>query len=161
MSKISVLMVCLGNICRSPMAEAVFRYHVLNAGLADVIEVDSAGTASYHVGEKAHPRTLETLAKRDIPHQGRARQFVAHDFQRFQYVWAMDRENLMYIQRLAPPTSQKGQAALFLSEAFAQGLTDTDEVPDPYYTGEYERVYALVEAGSKAWLARLRKEGSL
>jgi protein-tyrosine phosphatase len=161
MSKINVLMVCLGNICRSPMAEAVFRHHLQSAGLAEVIGVDSAGTASYHVGETAHPRTLAVLAARNIPYDGRARQVVPQDVQRFHYILAMDKGNLRAVQGLATSSNGGAQIALFLSLAFAEGLADTEEVPDPYYTGEYERVYALVQVASQAWLKYIRTAHNL
>lgn len=166
---IRVLMVCLGNICRSPMAEGVFAHLVKEAGLSDKISVDSAGTGSWHVGETADSRTLAVLKKHKIPYDGRARQLQRADLDNFDYVLAMDADNLAEIQHLADPMRNAAKAsqfykdahlpeiALFLSYANAAELLTETEVPDPYYNNQFDRVYALVSVGSQALLDHIRK----
>ncbi len=152
-------MVCLGNICRSPMAEGVFAHLVAQAGLNDHIAVDSAGTSAYHVGETAHPNTLAVLKRHGIVYNGRARQLTPQDLTRFDYVLAMDNSNLANI-RSYQGTAETG---LFLSYANEQGLLAVREVPDPYGTAiqRYEDVYQLVLTGSQALLTALREQHSL
>jgi protein-tyrosine phosphatase len=157
---IKVLMVCLGNICRSPMAEAVFQQQVKEAGLENEIMVDSAGTGSWHAGEKAHEGTLKVLKKNDIPYDGLARSFVVRDLSDFDYILAMDTENFGNIKRVAGGQSD-GEIALFLSYANAAGTTNVKEVPDPYYDGRFDYVYGLVEKGSRALLDHIRQKHNL
>ena len=154
-----VLFVCLGNICRSPMADAIFRKMVADAGLVGSIMVDSAGTGGWHVGETAHPRTLGLLRQHHIPYDGRARQFQRSDPEVFNYVLAMDRSNLRDIRIIGGPA--KAEISLFLHYAKEAGAVKNDEVPDPYYSGEYEYVYELVSAGSRALLDHIRREHKL
>src|SRR5437868_4309094 len=124
---IKVLFVCLGNICRSPMAEGVFANLVREAGLEDKIEIDSAGTGSWHIGEKAHRGTLAVLDKNRIPYNGRARRLTRDDLKTYDYIIPMDEENLADIKTLG---SVKGKMALLLSFAPELGVS---EVPDPYF----------------------------
>jgi protein-tyrosine phosphatase len=153
---IKVLFICMGNICRSPMAEAVFQHKVDEAGLSDKIMVDSAGTHSYHVGEKAHEGTLAILKKHGIPYDGRARQFARRDLSDFDYILVMDNANLAKIQPYAGGESD-GELKLFLSYA----ETKTTEVPDPYYDGRFTEVYELVNKGCDALLAYIRTKHNL
>jgi protein-tyrosine phosphatase len=149
---IRVLFVCLGNICRSPMAEAVFRHLVNEAGLADQISIDSAGLGGWHSGEPPHPGTQKVLAKQGIVHDTiRARQIKADDFADFDYIICMDEENLAGLSRIAP----KGKKIYRLLD-FAPQLTERN-VEDPYYTGRFDHVYRLVEAGCRGLLAEIRK----
>lgn len=150
---VNVLFVCLGNICRSPMAEAVFRHLVLESGLADKIKIDSAGTASYHAGESAHRGTLQILQKHGIVHKGRSRQLTHDDFYEYDYILAMDRSNLRNIRALIPDDSE-ATVAMFLD--YANGLK-TREVPDPYYNGRFDEVYDLVTKGAAGLLAAIRE----
>jgi protein-tyrosine phosphatase len=157
---INVLFVCLGNICRSPMAEAVFQHLVEDAGLDGHIMVDSAGTAGYHVGEPAHRGTLKTLTQHDIVFDGRARQLMVDDLHTFDYVLAMDASNLSDIHAL-PVDDNAATVALFLQYAYDAGTVDTLDVPDPYYDGRFDWVYQLVYAGSLALLDHIRAEHHL
>ncbi|MDY6981868.1 MAG: low molecular weight protein-tyrosine-phosphatase [Pseudomonadota bacterium] len=157
--RIRVLMVCLGNICRSPTAEAVLRHQVTAAGLADYIEVDSAGTGDWHCGDPPDPRTLRAAAKRSYDLTPlRARQVSQRDFEDFDYVFAMDRQNLSALRALAPQGTEH-KVSLFLEH----GGTGHDEVPDPYYRGhdDFELVLDLVEQASAALLDELRARHGL
>lgn len=152
---VKVLFVCMGNICRSPMAEAVFRQMVAEAGLSDKISVDSAGTSRWEVGSPAHPGTLNILRKHGIAHEGRARQVKHDDLSEFDYVLAMDRENLSFLLQYATGTT--AEIRLFLSYAKEAGLISTDEVPDPYYDDNFARTYDLVTVGCQALLFHIRE----
>lgn len=140
-----ILFVCLGNICRSPTVEAVARAEFERAGLA--VEVASAGTAGYHAGHGADPRSVRFAAAHGYDlSRHRARQLRRDDFVAFDHVLAMDRDNLRELRRVAPPGATP---ELFLGDA---------EVPDPYYGGDagFEEVIALARSGIAAWIARLR-----
>lgn len=150
---LSVLFVCLGNICRSPTAEAVFRQRLQQRGLDGRITVDSAGTGDWHIGRAPDPRTVAAAARRGYDLSPlRARQVEAADFHRFDWLLAMDRSNLHDLRQLRPATG-RAELALFLSAA---GLAEA-EVPDPYYGGAdgFTRVLDLVETASDAWIAAL------
>lgn len=148
---VHVLFVCLGNICRSPMAEAVFRHLVAEEGLSDQIAVDSAGIGGWHAGEPPHAGTRKVLAEKEIAHDTiRARQITAEDFTRYDYIVCMDEENLDALERKAP----KGKRVYRLMD-FADHLPERN-VEDPYYTGRFEYVYELVEAGCRGLLEHIR-----
>lgn len=154
---VKVLFVCLGNICRSPTAEGVFRQLAVAEASELNIDIDSAGTADYHVGEPPDPRAQEAARRRGVEIGGlRARQFEPEDLQRFDYVLAMDRANLSVIQRAATIDPGKAQISLFLEFAPEQGIA---EVPDPYFGGEagFDRVLDLIEAASRGLLAQIRQ----
>ena len=151
--KTSVLFVCMGNICRSPTAEGVFRYHVEGAGLAEHIEIDSAGTHAYHVGEPADRRARAAAERRGMSLEGiRARRVSTDDFERFDYILAMDEDNLARLEDEAPE-EYRHKLRLFLE--FAQN--GEREVPDPYYGGAagFERVLDLVDEASRGLLETL------
>ena len=140
----SVLFVCLGNICRSPTAEGVFRALAARAGLD--IQSDSAGTGGWHAGEPPHPPAVAAALRRGYDLSDlRARQVTAQDFARFDLILAMDRQNLADLRALhrAPHPGLR----LFL---------DDSEVPDPWYTGEFDRTLDLVESGCRALIARIQ-----
>ena len=152
---IRVLFVCTGNICRSPTAEGVFRDVIERAGLSAKVAVESAGTHAYHSGEGADRRALRAASERGIDlSEHVARQIARNDFHSFDYVLAMDRENLTHL-RAAAPATHKARVALFMDFAPDLGVT---EVPDPYYGRHdgFEHVLDLVEAASEGLLAELK-----
>ncbi|HNP73971.1 MAG TPA: low molecular weight protein-tyrosine-phosphatase [Kouleothrix sp.] len=147
---IRVLFVCTGNICRSPMAEAVFCHLVAQAGLSERIEADSAGTGAWHVGEPPHQGTRRVLHERGIEYTHRARQVQPRDFVQFDYLIALDRSHMAELQYLA---SRAGATlALLMDYAPAAGVRD---VPDPYYTGGFDEVYELVEQACRGLLGQI------
>jgi len=155
---ISVLMVCLGNICRSPMAEAVFRHILEEEGLGNRIRVDSAGTGSWHAGESPDTRSVRTAANHGVTLSGSARQVQPEDFQNFDYVVAMDVSNLDNLERFREGVG--GTTALYLLREFDPDGGPGAEVPDPYYGGPggFEDVYAMVERSCRGLLAHILEE---
>jgi protein-tyrosine phosphatase len=151
-----ILFVCLGNICRSPSAEAVMRAIAARDAPELGIEVDSAGTAGYHVGDAPDARSQEAARRRGYDMSPlRARIVEPEDFERFDFILAMDRNNLSILRRRAPP-AQRERVRLFLEFAPEAG---TAEVPDPYYGGPsgFEEVLDLVEAAARGLLGHLRE----
>jgi protein-tyrosine phosphatase len=154
---ISVLFCCMGNICRSPTAEAVFRARVEEAGLGGRIIIDSAGTHDYHIGEPPDARMQRAAVKRGYDmSELRGRQAWRGDFDRFDYVLAMDHANLAILQRLRPRDAES-HLGLFLE--FARNHAER-EVPDPYYGGEagFEQVLDMVEDAAEGLLQHIRQQ---
>lgn len=154
---VRVLFVCLGNICRSPTADGVFRKVVEDEGLVDRIQVDSAGTAAYHVGESPDSRSVAAAARRGYDLSPlRARQARSQDFEDFDLVLAMDLDNLRNLERLCP-SGREDRLGLFLD--FAENFSER-EVPDPYYSGArgFDLVLDMVEDGCRGLLKHLRQE---
>jgi len=153
--QVKVLFVCMGNIFRSPTAEGVFAAQVKKAQLDHFIEIDSAGTHAYHVGEGPDARAQKTALKRGVNLSAlSARRVNSADFERFDYVLAMDRDNYQGLEVICPPGSEH-KLHLFLS--FAPNL-EYDEVPDPYYGGAtgFERVLDMIEEASEGLLTEIR-----
>lgn len=148
-----VLFVCLGNICRSPMAEGLMRAYSQEQGVPLV--VDSAATSSWEVGKPPHPGTAKILQEAGVDMTGmRARQVRPEDWQRFDYIIAMDQENLADLQALAPALSQ-AKMATYLSVVPGK---EQEEVPDPWYTGDFAETRALIEEGLPYWLAYFQED---
>lgn len=155
---IRVLFVCLGNICRSPMAEAVFRHLVKQEGLDHVISVDSAGTGNWHIGKPPHHGTQRILTEKQIDFTGlKARQISKEDFHTFDYIIGMDSDNIAHLRRLVGDSSH-AVIARFMDFVPNRRV---DDVPDPYFTGNFEEVYELVEEGCKHILERIKRDHSL
>jgi protein-tyrosine phosphatase len=155
---VRVLFVCLGNICRSPMAEAIFQRMVDEAGLSDAISVDSAGTSAYHEGELAHPGTRRVLSHHGIQYDGRARQVQLSDIaadSSTTYVIAMDHDNLADLQARFGTLQHAHRLLDFASH------THVRDVPDPYYSNNFDHVYRLVEDGCRGLLGQIRQEQKL
>ena len=154
--RVRILFVCMGNICRSPMVEGVFRHHVKQAGLDERIAIDSAGTHDYHIGEPPDPRAQRAAGRRGYDlSRLRGRQVSRADFGEFDYLLAMDRMNLRVLERLCP--SQHGHKLKLFME-FSNDAAP-GEVPDPYYGGEqgFERVLDMAEDASQGLLEHLRE----
>jgi protein-tyrosine phosphatase len=152
----AVLFVCLGNICRSPLAEGVFRHRVDEAGRADDFLIDSAGTGGWHVGDPPDPRSTAVAASRGVSLAGqRARRVKLEDFDRFDWIVAMDRANLRDLERLRDQAGGS-DAQLVLLRDFDPEPGD-GEVPDPYYGGPdgFDRVFDLVDRSTRALLEHL------
>lgn len=153
-----VLFVCLGNIVRSPLAEGLFREQASQRGLADHFEVDSAGTSSYHIGERPDSRMRRTAAERGLEYDGRSRQVRESDLEEFDLIIAMDRQNLRNLQGLARRSGAKEKIRL-MREFDPQADGDLD-VPDPYYGGQsgFESTYEIVERSIDALLDSLAQD---
>ncbi|HEY6882031.1 MAG TPA: low molecular weight protein-tyrosine-phosphatase [Polyangiales bacterium] len=153
--------VCLGNICRSPTAEGVMAHLVKLAGLTEAIEVDSAGTAAYHVGERPDRRTIATAKLHGIELPSRARQFERTDFARFDLVLAMDTNNRDDLLQLAPDSHAR--AKVLLLRDFEPGAAPEASVPDPYYGDQqgFEEVFSICERACHGLLAHVQREYGL
>lgn len=158
---IRICFVCLGNICRSPTAEGVMRRAIEEQDLGARVVVDSAGTAAYHVGERADRRSREAARARGVALASRARQFRADDFARFDFVLAMDRENLENLRALDGGDAFAGHLSLLRD--FDPASPAGADVPDPYYGGDagFEDVLDLCEAACRGLLDHLRDAGRL
>ena len=157
---VRVLFVCMGNICRSPTAQGVFEHLVQDQGLTSLIQIDSAGTHAYHVGEPPDIRARQAAGKRGIDlGKQRARRVSEDDFLEFDYILAMDRSNYDDLMFLCPPDHWQ-KLHLFLK--YANGLSE-EEVPDPYYGGitGFERVLDLIEQAADGLLAEIRQQHGL
>jgi protein-tyrosine phosphatase len=151
-----VLLVCMGNICRSPMAEAVFRDKVKEAGLSDRFEITSAGTGNWHVGEPPHRGTRETLKRHSIDPNGLVAKHVTQDMlDNADYIVAMDYENLADLRSWR---IDRKKVTRILDYAL---YIEVRDVPDPYYDGRFELVYQLVNKGSEGLLEQIREQRGL
>ena len=151
---IKVMFVCTGNICRSPMAEAVFQNLVREAGMEDKFEIQSSGTGSWHVGERPHFGTQEVLKKNQVrldPGK-RAQHFKSHHLNEFDYILVMDTPNMNHFR------NSDGKVKRLLDFAPAGSPKD---VPDPYYEDNFDYVFDLVTTGSKGLLAYIRKQENI
>lgn len=152
--KTRLLFVCMGNICRSPTAHAIMQHKVNEAGLQDLIEIDSAGTHAYHVGEKSDARSRAKAREKGVDMEYvRARKISINDYDQFDYILAMDNDNLELINYYAPD-GHAAEVSRFLDFANMSGTCTQTEVPDPYYGGDegFETVFELVNVGCDALL---------
>lgn len=156
--EISVLFVCLGNICRSPLGEGVLLHRLAEAGLSDRVDVDSAGTGAWHVGQRPDSRSIAVAKKHGIELPGTARRVRLEDFFEFQLVLAMDRSNLADLKDLESGSGSDASIRLLLE--FDPEASDDLDVPDPYYGGPdgFDRVYDMVDRACAALVDHLERE---
>jgi protein-tyrosine phosphatase len=154
---VRICFVCLGNICRSPTAEAVMRHLIAQEGMEKRIAVESAGTGDWHVGEPPDRRARSVGAARGIPLSGAASQFTAVDFARYDHVIAMDRSNRDDLLRMAPGPAERAKVRLLRS--FDASAPPDADVPDPYYGGArgFEDVFDICERACRGLLDHLRQ----
>jgi protein-tyrosine phosphatase len=154
---IRICFVCLGNICRSPTAEGTMRHIVESAALTRSFFIDSAGTSAHHVGERADPRARDAAERRGIVLESRARRFEGADFERFDFVLAMDADNLSALRQLPEAKDYTGHIGLL--RAFDHASPTGAEVPDPYYGGEggFDEVLDLCEAACRGLLEHVQQ----
>ncbi|MBC2260975.1 low molecular weight phosphotyrosine protein phosphatase [Listeria sp. FSL L7-0091] len=151
---VKVVFVCLGNICRSPMAEGLFRKEVANAGLTDEIEIDSAATGTWNLGKPPHRGTREVLKKHGINYEVmRARKVTDADFEQADYIIGMDQNNIADLNAL----NKNKDVTIRSLMSFVSGKEE-EEIPDPYYTGDFDETERMVTEGVKALLAFITKK---
>lgn len=155
---IRVCFVCLGNICRSPTAEGVMKHLIKEAKLEHRFEIDSAGTGAYHVGEPADARSAAAARRQGIELTSEARQFVADDFDRFEYIVAMDRKNHAHLQRLARRAADRDK--IHLLRTF-DSLATIHDVPDPYFEDNFDEVFEICRAGCAGLLEHIVRAHNL
>jgi protein-tyrosine phosphatase len=158
---VNVLFVCLGNICRSPLAEGIFKYHVSEQGFKDKIKVESAGTSGWHIGERPDPRSIEVANANGIDLDSYGRKAINMDFEEFDFIIAMDRDNFSDLKRL-PGSSREGAAKLYLMRDF-DDIGKGKDVSDPYYGGDdgFTYVYELLDRSCRNLLEEIKKEHQL
>lgn len=156
MKKVSVLFVCLGNICRSPLGAAMLKKKVKDRGMDSWVEVDSCGTSNYHIGDNADPRTIANAKKHGVPIEHCARQLDADDLESFDYIFAMDKSNYQNILRLSNGKALKN--VRMMREFDPQGKGQ--EVPDPYHGEEkdFQAVFDILDRSTDAFLDYLKKQ---
>ena len=152
MATISVLFICLGNICRSTMAEAVFQRKVADAGLQNQIAIDSAATSRWEIGQPPHPGTRRILREKNIAYDHRARQITQKDMDTHDYLITMDEENWNDVHALGPARGSVVRLMEYAPEARER------EIADPYYSGDFEGVYGQIDAATDGLLQALRRD---
>jgi protein-tyrosine phosphatase len=158
MTMVAVLFVCTGNICRSPTAEGVFRHKVRASGLENAFEIDSAGTAGFHVGEEPDSRAVRAARRRGYSLEGQlARQVIPSDFKRFDLLVAMDRGHFNHLRRMA--SNEAARLRVVMMSSFSSRAGGPPDVPDPYYgAGDgFERVLDMLEDAADGLITHLRR----
>lgn len=157
MKKVRVLFVCLGNICRSPLGAAILKKKISENGMDSWVEVDSCGTSNYHIGDGADPRTIANATENGVPIEHCARQLVAEDLEKFDYIFAMDKSNYQNIMNLASnPESAKDKVKLMRTfDPHPNG----GEVPDPYHGGAkgFQEVFEILDRSTDGFIAHLEE----
>lgn len=155
MEKVKVLFVCLGNICRSPLAEAIFKHKLKKKKLEPFFEVDSCGTSDYHIGEQPDKRTIANARKNGVSIDHCGRQFTARDLEKFDYIFAMDKSNQHNILRLLE--DEKHRKKVMLMREF-DTVGKGHEVPDPYYGGEksFQEVFEMLDRSTENFLQQIQ-----
>lgn len=158
---INVLFICLGNICRSPLAEAIFNNKIDQLSLNKKFKSDSCGTSDYHIGELPDERAIKCAKKHNLPMKHRARQLNRVDIREFDYLIAMDTSNVKNIHKLIEDTNQQHEQVHLLRDF--QSNPDTKEVPDPYYGGDdgFEEVYKILDDSISRLLEHLKVEHNI
>lgn len=157
MKKVRVLFVCLGNICRSPLGAAILKKKISENGMDSWVEVDSCGTSNYHIGDGADPRTIANATENGVPIEHCARQLVAEDLEKFDYIFAMDKSNYQNTMNLASnPESAKDKVKLMRTfDPHPNG----GEVPDPYHGGAkgFQEVFEILDRSTDGFIAHLEE----
>ncbi len=158
-TRVGVLFVCLGNICRSPLAKVVFEHHVRRAGLQERFRIDSCGTGGWHAGEGADPRSVKVAAERGLRLDHVARMLHHSDFVSFHYLIAMDRSNRTNMVTMGAPPERVHLIRAFDPRLVGKGERELD-VPDPYYGGDdgFVKVYEMLDAACGGLLEAIRQE---
>lgn len=158
MSDVRIVFVCLGNICRSPTAQGIMRKLLVDEKLDRKVEIDSAGTGSWHVGEPPDPRAADEAERRGFSLGGTARQVQVEDFDRFDYLVAMDASNRSNLEKLAP--SAEAKRKIHMLRDFEAGAGGGGDVPDPYYGGAdgFQKVFDICERSCRGLIEHLRRE---
>lgn len=158
---VKILFVCLGNICRSPLAEGIFKHRVRHEGLEDKIFVNSAGTSGWHVGEPPDPRSVEVAMENGIDLNNDGRKAISNDFKEYDYIIAMDGNNYSDLKSL-PGSSMDGAAKLYLMRDFDE-IGKGQDVPDPYYGGDdgFSYVFEILDRSCRNLLEEIRKKYKL
>lgn len=157
MKKMRILFVCLGNICRSPLAEAIFKHKIREKGLEDRVEVNSCGTANYHIGDTPDPRTIKNALKNGVTIDHLGRQLSARDLETYDFIIAMDKSNHTNILKLENASKHSHKIKLMRSYDLTP---DGDEVPDPYYGDEagFQHVFDVLSHSIDSFIQFLEKE---
>lgn len=158
---VKVLFVCLGNICRSPLAEGVFKQRVREAGLQNKILVESAGTSGWHIGEPPDPRSVDVARENGIELNSYGRKAINNDFQDFDYIIAMDQNNYADLKNL-PGSAEEGSAKLLLMRNF-DSIGQGKDVPDPYYGGTngFKNVFEMLDRSCRNLLEEIKESYQL